>query len=96
MNGGVVRVVDPDPAPDEEAETLESVVPRVRVLLDLPPSFTDEAILRSLQKIADARDRVTRWRAAFASELGRELASSGIDLHSTLKTVMGMLPLQRG
>lgn len=74
---------------------LAELVPVVRLRLNVPADFTDDAILSSLKRVASKTSDRERWRSAFDSNLARYLSIRGRDLGHALQELIAMIPPPR-
>ncbi len=74
---------------------LTALVPIISEKYDLAPDLSAQEVLGALRGIAAYSDTRSRWLAAFASPLGRVIASRGVDLNTALTSIVGMLPAAR-
>lgn len=96
LEDALVPFADAGGDPGRRAETDEDIdlVELVRDRLEIADDIADVTIAASLAQIAAHSDTRERWLVAFASPLGKYLASRGSDLNTALNIVLALAQRQ--
>lgn len=81
---------------DAEDEDPLDAVELARIRLALEDGVSDVTIAASLAQIAARPEQRERWLAAFASPVGKHLASRGTDLSSAIEILLALAPRHQG